>query len=134
MKFSFEDEKNRKSCFLDVEVSGEGNKFATTVYSKPTFSGAHTHFEEEKNGKSCFLDVEMSREGNKFVSTVYSKPTFSVVYTHFDNFLPTTYKFSMIYTLVFRCCSICSNWTNFHNDLLFLKDIFKKWVSYTIHR
>ena len=39
------------------------------------------------------------------------------VYTHFDSFLPPTYKFSMIYTLVFRCFSICSNWTNFHNEL-----------------
>ena len=41
-------------------------------------------------------------------------------------FLPTTYKFGMIYTLVFRCFSICSNWTNFHNELVFLKDIFLK--------
>ena len=32
----------------------------------------------------------------------------------------------MIYTLVFRCFSICSNWTNFHNELVFLKDIFLK--------
>ena len=32
----------------------------------------------------------------------------------------------MIYTLVFRCFSICSNWTNFHNELVFLKDIFFK--------
>ena len=30
----------------------------------------------------------------------------------------------MIYTLVFRCFSICSNWNNFHNKLAFLKDIF----------
>ena len=68
----------------------------------------------------------MSREGNKYATTVYGKPTFSGVYTHFDSFLPTTYKFSMIYTLVFRCFSICSNWTNFHNELVFLKDIFFK--------
>ena len=32
----------------------------------------------------------------------------------------------MIYTLVFRCSSIFSNWTNFHNKLVFLKDIFLK--------
>ena len=40
MKLSFEEEKNRKLSFLDVEVSREGNKFATTIYRKPTFSGA----------------------------------------------------------------------------------------------
>ena len=68
----------------------------------------------------------MSREGNKFATSVYHKPTFSGVYTHFDSFLPTTYKFSMIYTLVYRSFSICSNWTNFHNELVFLKDISLK--------
>ena len=83
-------------------------------------------FEEEKNGKLSFQDVEVSREGNKFATTVYCKPTFRGVYTHCDSFLPTTYKFSMTYTLVFRCFSICSYWTNFHNELVFLKDIFLK--------
>ena len=39
MKFSFEEEKNGKLSFLDLEVSLEENKFATTAYSKPTFSG-----------------------------------------------------------------------------------------------
>ena len=81
-------------------------------------------FEEEKNGKLPFLDVEVSREGNKFVTSVYRKPTFSGVYTHFDSFLPTTYKFGMIYTLVFRCFSICSDWTKFHQELSFLKNVF----------
>ena len=84
------------------------------------------YFEEEKNGKLSFLDVEVSREGDNFATTVYRKPTFSCVYTHSDSFFPTTYKFSMTYTLFFRCFSICSNWTNFHNELVFLKDIFLK--------
>ena len=67
----------------------------------------------------------MSPEGNKFVTTVYRKPTFSGVYTHFD-----IYKFSIIYTLVSFCFSICSNWTNFHNELVFLKDMFlKSWYT-----
>ena len=83
-------------------------------------------FEGGKNGKMSFLDVEVSLEGNQFATPVYHKPTFSGIDTHFDSFLPTTYKFSMIYTLVFRCFSICSNWTNFHNELVFLKDTFFK--------
>ena len=36
MKFSFEEEKNGKLSFLDVEVSREGNKSTTTVCFKPT--------------------------------------------------------------------------------------------------
>ena len=73
-----------------------------------------------------FLDVEVSQEGNNFATTVYCKPTFSGVYTHFDSFLPTKYKFGMIYTVAFRCFTICSNSTNFHNELAFLKDISLK--------
>ena len=82
--------------------------------------------EEENNGKLSFLDVEVSRGRNKFVTTVYRKSTFCGVYTHFYSFLPTTYKFGMIYTFGFRCFSIFPNWTNFHNELVFLKDIFLK--------
>ena len=59
-------------------------------------------FEEEKNGELSILDVEVSQEGNKFTNTVYRKPSFSGAYTHFDSFLPTTDKFEMIYTFVFR--------------------------------
>ena len=83
-------------------------------------------FEKEKNRKLSLLDVEVSRERNKFATTIYGKPTFSSVYTRFDSFLPTTYKFSMIYILFFRCYSICSNLTNFHNEVVFLKNIFLK--------
>ena len=32
----------------------------------------------------------------------------------------------MVYTLAFRCFSICPNWINFHNELTFLKYIFLK--------
>ena len=45
MSFSFEEEKNGKMSFLDVEISRENGKFVTTVYRKPTFSGVYTHFE-----------------------------------------------------------------------------------------
>ena len=44
MSFSFEEEKNGKMSFLEVEVSWENGKFVTTVYRKPTFSGVYTHF------------------------------------------------------------------------------------------
>ena len=32
----------------------------------------------------------------------------------------------MIYTLVFRCFPICSDWNKFHKEIIFLKDIFLK--------
>ena len=32
----------------------------------------------------------------------------------------------MVYTLVYRCFRICSNWTQFHTKLIFPKGIFQK--------
>ena len=48
-----------------------------------------------------FLGVKISQENSKFVTTVCRKPTSSGVYTHFESFLPSTYKFGMLYTLVY---------------------------------
>ena len=81
---------------------------------------------KKKYGKLSFLDIEVSREKGKFVTTVYRKPTFSGVCTHFESFLPTIYKFGMAYTLVYRCFKICSDWTKFHEELSFLKQVFLK--------
>ena len=82
--------------------------------------------ETEKENKLSFLDVEVIREQGKFTTTVYRKPTFSGVYSNFESFLPSVYKFGMIYTLVYRCFYISSNWTQFHTQLTFLKGIFRK--------
>ena len=61
-----------------------------------------------KNEKLSFLDIEESREKGKFVTNAYRKPTFNCMHTHFENFLPTVYKFGMVYTLTYRCFNICS--------------------------
>ena len=82
--------------------------------------------ETEKENKLSFLDVEVIREQGKFTTTVYRKPTFSGVYSNFESFLPSVYKFGMVYTLVYRCFRISSNWTQFHTELTFLKGIFPK--------
>ena len=70
-----------------------------------------------------FLDLEISSV--EFVTTVYRKPTFSGAYTHFESFLPSTQKFGMLYTLVYRCFTLCSNMTKFHRNCD-LKRSFRK--------
>ena len=107
--------------FESAEHLSKFRDYFNTRHSNMSFS-----FEPEKNGKLSFLDVEVSREKGKFVTTVYRKPTFSDVYTHFESFLPTVYKFGMVYTLVYRCFEICSDWTKFHEELSFLKQVFLK--------
>ena len=105
--------------FKSAEHLSKFRDYFNTCHQNMSFS-----FEQEKDGKLSFLDVEVSRQEGHFVTTVYRKPTFSGVYTHFESFLPTIYKFGMIYTLVYRCFKICSDWTKFHEELNFLKQIF----------
>ena len=80
--------------------------------------------ETEKENKLSFLDVKIIREQDKLTTTIYQKPTFSGVYSNFERFLPSVYKFGMAYTLVYRRFHICSNRTQFHTELIFLKGIF----------
>ena len=82
--------------------------------------------ETEKENKLSFLDVEIIREQDKLTTTFYRKPTFSGVYSNFESFLRWVYIFGMVYTLVYRCFCICSNWTQFHSELILLKGIFQK--------
>ena len=63
-----------------------------------------------------FLNPKVSGENDRFKTTVHRKPTFISVPSHFYNFLPTTYEFSMIYTLAYRCFKY-SNLTLFDNEL-----------------
>ena len=53
-------------------------------------------------------------------------PTFRGVYSNFESFLPSVYKFGMVYTLVYRCFRICSDRKKFHAELTFLKTILCK--------
>ena len=82
--------------------------------------------ETEKENKLSFLDVEVIRGQGKFTTTIYRKPPLSGAYSNFESFLPSVYRFGMVYTLVYRSFRIFSNWTQFHTELIFLKPIFEK--------
>ena len=107
--------------FESAEHLSKFRYYFNTYHPDMSFS-----FEQKKNGKLSFLHTEVSREKGKFVMTLYKKPTFSGLYTHFESFLPTIYKFGMVYTLAYHCFKICPDWTKFHEELSFLKQIFKK--------
>ena len=82
-----------------------------------------------------FLHIEVSREKGKFVTTAYRNPTFIGVYTHFESFLLTVYKLGMVYILASRCFKICADWTKFHEELSFFKQVFlKNWYPLSFNR
>ena len=45
IKFTSEIEDNNSISFLDIKINRDNNRFLTSVYRKPTFSGAFTNFD-----------------------------------------------------------------------------------------
>ena len=76
--------------------------------------------------KFSFLDVKICRESNKFTTSVFRKPTFSGVFTNFVSFMTISYKHGLANTLIFLCSKICSYYGKLHNEIVYLKEIFKR--------
>ena len=82
--------------------------------------------EKEVKGSLPFLDVLISQNKEGFTTTVYHKPTFSGVYSSFNSFIADEYKHGFIFTLLFRIFSIVSDFSKFHEEINYLKDVLKK--------
>ena len=84
-------------------------------------------FTFEKKQNNCFnlFDIKVIRE-DVFTTSVYRKPSFSGVYTHFDSYMPLSYKFSLVSTVIFCSFTICSGMPKFHQEICKIKDIFIK--------
>ena len=107
---------------FESEIQVESFKdFMNTCQPKMKFT-----FEKEQNNCFNFLDVKVIREYNVFITSVYRKPSFSGVYTHFDSYMPLSYKFSLVSTIVFRSFTICCDMPKFHQGMRKIKDIFIK--------
>ena len=82
-------------------------------------------FDFEQNNSFSFLDVKITRGSNGFSTSVFRKATFSGVFTNFDSFIFESYKTGLIFTLMFRCFTICSDMKSFHLEVEQLRRIFK---------
>ena len=78
------------------------------------------------NNSLSFLDIKIVRDNNKFTTSVYRKPTFSGEFTNFESFIPNSYKYALIFTLLHRAFKLCSNFELFHQEIENLKNIFRK--------
>ena len=54
--------------------------------------------------------------------SVYHKPTFSEIFTNYESFIPKSFKFAAIFTLLHRAFKLCSNFEIFHQELNNLKN------------
>ena len=69
-------------------------------------------FKHEHNNSFLFLDVKLCCE-NKSTTAMYRKPNFSRVFTSFKSFIPTVYKFGLVYTLLRFALILLLLMTNF---------------------
>ena len=81
--------------------------------------------ETENENSFSFLDIKITRDHNKFMTSVYGKPTFSGVFTNFGSFIPKSYKYNLLFTLLHRAFKLCSNFERFHQESDKLKTIFE---------
>ena len=80
----------------------------------------------EQNNTFSFLDINITSQNNQLKTSVYRKPTFSGAFTHHQSYTDQSYKKSLIFTLLSRCYSICSDYTLFHLEVEKLREILKK--------
>ena len=82
--------------------------------------------EIEDNNSISFLDININRGNYRFLTSVYHKPTFSGAFTNFDSYIPLSYKSWLISSLLYGAFKWRSNFEIFHQEIVFLKDIFKR--------
>ena len=81
--------------------------------------------EFEENDYFSFLDVKITCNNNQLVTSVFHKATFNGALTNFKSFMPVTYKFGLVYTLLHCSFSVCSSYEKLHEKIVLLKDILK---------
>ena len=95
-------------------------------YMNPKHSNIKFNSEFEQNDFFSFLDVKITRSNNQLITSVFRKATFRGVFTNFKSFMPVTYKFGLVHNLLHRSFSICSSYKKFHEEIVSLKEVFKK--------
>ena len=81
--------------------------------------------EEESDIKLPFLDILVIRD-NILTTNIYRKPTFSGLYSNFHSFLPEKYKSGLMYTLLFRIYTICSDRSKIYTEIGNLRKFMRK--------
>ena len=95
-------------------------KIIWTIHKKSKFP-----FGFKQNNSYFFLDVKVTHGSNGFPASVFRKAKFSGAFTNFDSFIFESYNTNLIFTLLLRCFTICSDMQSFDLEVEQLRHIFK---------
>ena len=117
-------------CYLDLK-----NILRIFPYNCQHLSNKFTS-EIEENNSISFLYIKIKRDNSRVLTSAFREPTFSDVFTNFDSYLPLSCKSGLILSLLNRAFKLCFNFEIFHQEIIFLKDIFKRnsYPSNFIHK
>ena len=80
-------------------------------------------YELNINNRLPFLDVNIESANNNFRTTVYRKPTNIGACLNANSECPEQYKISVISNFIHRIYKITQNWTDFHSELQYTKQM-----------
>ena len=109
--------------FLIFKDSSHPQMFLNYINSK--HSKIKFTYDQEVNDKLSFLDVNLTKTPSGTISTsVFRKKTFTCQSLNWFSFCPEIFKLNSIQTLIHRAFNITSNYSLFHKEMMFLKDLF----------
>ena len=82
-------------------------------------------YEKQIDNKLPFLDILISNNEN-LQTSVFHKKTYTGLLLNYFSFVPDSYKYGLIKTLIDRMYRINSTWTSFDIDLKNLKQVLLK--------
>ena len=99
---------------LDAEIF---NTYLNTKHKNIKFT-----YEKQIEHKLPFLDILISNNEN-LQTSVFHKKTYTGLLLNYSSFVPDSYKYGLIKTLIDRIYKISSTWTSFDVDLKNLKQV-----------
>ena len=94
-------------------------------------------YDTENGNFILFLDIRISSNNKKFTTSVYRKPASSGVFTNFGSFIPKSYNYNLLFTLLHRAFKLCSDFEHFYQEIDKLKTIYrytKSSVDFSVKR
>ena len=95
------------------------------TYSNTKHKNIKFTYEKQIDNKLPFLDILISNNEN-LQTSVFHKKTYTGLLLNYFSFVPDSYKYGLIKTLIDRMYRINSTWTSFDNDLKNLKQVLLK--------
>ena len=84
--------------------------------------------EEQGNKQISFLDVLIANNGDQFCTSVFRKEPAIGLFTNYLGFTPFSYKVGLVRTLLHHAFMISSSWFLFHQQIVLLSIIQKKFL------